>query len=238
MKSKNKYIKVPILLNSIIFISWGNVGHRIVNGVTTLSFPPEINFLLYSEDGLVAHDPDADCRKGSDPSEDNTHYIDIDNFPDLTSEEAKEEVYEHCKYLAADKRFVCPQCNREFYFLTHYQKVESYVQFLPTGKYSTYPCGEPEEFIHDVYFECPECCQEIAKSEKEALKLVKQTSNSFAECEGSDSKRSKKNEFTSTISMTYTESRVIFQTLVNGKLFGSVINKRQHYDRLFNFHVF
>lgn len=83
MNPKNKCFKILILLCSTIFISWGNVGHRIINGNTTLSFPQEIDFLLYWADGLVEHGSDADYRKGSDPSEENKHYIDIDNFPEF-----------------------------------------------------------------------------------------------------------------------------------------------------------
>ena len=116
------------------------------------------------------------------------------SLADLTSEELKEEIYEHCKHLVADKRFVCPYCSRELYLLTHYQKIESYDQFLPIEKYSTYPAGEPEEFVNDDYYECPMCCQEITKSEKEALKLVKQKSKSSAGREETESKRLKKNK--------------------------------------------
>jgi hypothetical protein len=80
---KNKCLKIIILLCSTIFISWGNVGHRIINGNSTLSFPEAIDFLLYWKDGLIAHGSDADYRKSSDPSEENKHYIDIDNFPEF-----------------------------------------------------------------------------------------------------------------------------------------------------------
>ena len=68
-----------------MFISWGNVGHRIINRNATLSFPAKIDFLLYWADGLADHGSDADYRKGSDPTEANKHYIDIDNFPEFIS---------------------------------------------------------------------------------------------------------------------------------------------------------
>jgi hypothetical protein len=56
-----------------------------MNRNATLSFPVEIEFLFYWADGLAEHGSDADSRKGSDPSESNKHYIDIDNFPEFIS---------------------------------------------------------------------------------------------------------------------------------------------------------
>ena len=56
-----------------------------MNQNATLSFPAEIEFLLSWADGLADHASDADSRKSSDPSEENKHYIDIDNFPEFIS---------------------------------------------------------------------------------------------------------------------------------------------------------
>ena len=85
LNMKRKTVSLIVILCSMIFISWGNVGHRIINGKSTLSFPPDMGFLLYWTDGLVQHGSDADYRKSSDPSEENKHYIDIDNFPEFIS---------------------------------------------------------------------------------------------------------------------------------------------------------
>jgi hypothetical protein len=85
LKLKQKKLYILVILCSSIFISWGNVAHRIMNRNATLSFPAEIDFLLCWADGLADHASDADIRKGSDPSEANKHYIDIDNFPEFIS---------------------------------------------------------------------------------------------------------------------------------------------------------
>jgi len=56
-----------------------------MNRNDTLSFPAEIDFLLSWANVLADHASDADSRKGSYPSEQNKHYIDIDNFPEFIS---------------------------------------------------------------------------------------------------------------------------------------------------------
>lgn len=82
---KKFLFKTILLLISILFVGWGSVGHRIINRNTTLSFPSQLNFLLFWADSLAAHASDADIRKGWDPNEDVKHYIDIDNYPDFIS---------------------------------------------------------------------------------------------------------------------------------------------------------
>jgi hypothetical protein len=74
-----------LLLVSILFVGWGSVGHRIINRNSTLSFPSNLNFLLYWADSLSAHASDADNRKGSDPNEAPKHFIDIDEYPEFVS---------------------------------------------------------------------------------------------------------------------------------------------------------
>ena len=80
---KRKALNILIILCCIVFIGWGNVGHRVINRNATLSFLEEIEFLLYWADGLANHGSDADYRKGNDPGEEKKHYIDIDNFPEF-----------------------------------------------------------------------------------------------------------------------------------------------------------
>ncbi len=82
---KKNLFKLVLVLFSLVLVGWGSVGHRIINRSTTLSFPTELNFLLFWADSLAAHGSDADIRKGWDPNEDVKHYIDIDNYPDFTS---------------------------------------------------------------------------------------------------------------------------------------------------------
>lgn len=82
---RNYKPKFILALISFFFIGWGSVGHRIINRSTTLSFPSQLNFLLFWADSLAAHASDADIRKGLDPNEEVKHYIDIDNYPDFIS---------------------------------------------------------------------------------------------------------------------------------------------------------
>ncbi len=83
-----RYLRI-LFLTSFCFLSlgWGSVGHKIINRNTTLSFPTELNFLMYWADPLADHGSDADTRKGSDPNEAPKHYIDIDNYPEFLSSE-------------------------------------------------------------------------------------------------------------------------------------------------------
>lgn len=85
MKEKKFLLKTILFLLSLIFLGWGSVGHRIINRSTTLSFPSELNFLLFWADSLAAHASDADIRRSWDPNEGIKHYIDIDNYPDFIS---------------------------------------------------------------------------------------------------------------------------------------------------------
>lgn len=62
---------------------WGGVGHSLINRNSTKHFPEEMAaYKLWSE-FLALHASDADYRKGSDPTEGNKHYIDIDNYPEF-----------------------------------------------------------------------------------------------------------------------------------------------------------
>jgi hypothetical protein len=82
---KKKSFVVIVLFSSILFIDWGNVGHRIINGNSMLSFPEEIDFLISWANGLAEHASDAYKRKSSEPNEETKHYIDIDNFPEFVT---------------------------------------------------------------------------------------------------------------------------------------------------------
>jgi hypothetical protein len=82
---KRKIPAILALFSAVVFIGWGNIGHKIINGSSTASFPPQLNFLQNWTDDLIAHGSDADYRKSSDPDEDIKHYIDLDNFPEFVS---------------------------------------------------------------------------------------------------------------------------------------------------------
>lgn len=81
---KNRLI-ITVILISFFFVGWGSVGHRIINRNFILSNHPELNFLSFWADSLAAHGSDADNRKSIDPTEENKHYIDIDNYPNFLS---------------------------------------------------------------------------------------------------------------------------------------------------------
>lgn len=83
MKPKNNIALLIILTCSTFFISWGWVGHSIINYNTILSALPEMNFFTYWADSLAEHASDADYRKQVDPNEAPRHYIDIDNYPEF-----------------------------------------------------------------------------------------------------------------------------------------------------------
>ncbi len=83
MKIKSKLLLASITICSILFVGWGNVGHRIINKQTILSVTPEMSFWGSWSDLLAAHGSDADNRKNIDPTEGPKHYIDIDNYPEF-----------------------------------------------------------------------------------------------------------------------------------------------------------
>lgn len=85
MKTKTKLSLVIIPILSILFLGWGSVGHRIINGRTILSVTSQMSFWGAWSDSLAAHGSDADIRKSTDPTEAPKHYIDIDNYPEFNS---------------------------------------------------------------------------------------------------------------------------------------------------------
>ncbi|MEO8232096.1 MAG: hypothetical protein ABI638_07420, partial [Ignavibacteriota bacterium] len=85
MKIKSKLALVIIPICSILFVGWGNVGHRIINKQTILCVTPAMSFWGSWSDSLAAHGSDADNRKNIDPTEGPKHFIDIDNYPEFVS---------------------------------------------------------------------------------------------------------------------------------------------------------
>jgi len=66
---KQFFTVVGILGVSFILISWGAVGHRIINYDASLSFNSEMSMFSTWPDYLRDHASDADNRKSSDPTE-------------------------------------------------------------------------------------------------------------------------------------------------------------------------
>jgi len=69
----------------LFLVSWGSVGHRIINSKCPESFPASmVGFSVWS-DSLSQHASDADTRKNVDNTESPKHFIDIDYYPEFNS---------------------------------------------------------------------------------------------------------------------------------------------------------
>jgi hypothetical protein len=82
---KQFFTSIAIVGVSLVLISWGGTGHRIINNKASLSFNSEMADFSSWVTFLTDHASDADSRKGSDPTEGPKHYIDIDNYPSFIS---------------------------------------------------------------------------------------------------------------------------------------------------------
>jgi hypothetical protein len=76
---------IIVLFTSILFVGWGAVGHRIINKKSGLSFPSSMSVFSWFPDSMAVHGPDADYRKGSDPTEEYRHYIDIEYYTEFVN---------------------------------------------------------------------------------------------------------------------------------------------------------
>jgi len=79
------YTTVVIAL-SLMLISWGNQGHKIISAFAFLSFNEEMSQFNDWKSFLVDHASDPDYRRSNDPYEGPKHYLDIDNYPEFVSE--------------------------------------------------------------------------------------------------------------------------------------------------------
>ena len=69
----------------LFLVSWGAVGHRIINGKCPDSFPASMAGFSVWSDSLALHASDADDRKDVDKTESPKHFIDIDYYPEFNS---------------------------------------------------------------------------------------------------------------------------------------------------------
>ncbi|MGE0078857.1 MAG: T9SS type A sorting domain-containing protein [Bacteroidales bacterium] len=76
---------ISVLAISLILISWGSTGHRIISRNAPLSFNEEMELFQTWGDYLASHASDADYRKSEDPNESPRHYIDIDNYSEFVN---------------------------------------------------------------------------------------------------------------------------------------------------------
>lgn len=70
---------------SLLLVSWGNQGHKIISAYAFLSFNEEMSQFNEWKQFLVDHSSDADYRRDDIPAEGPKHYIDIDNYPEFVS---------------------------------------------------------------------------------------------------------------------------------------------------------
>lgn len=80
---KKIFTVIGVLGVSLVLISWGGTGHRIISYNASLSFNDEMSMFTSWPVYLQNHASDADNRKNSDPTESAKHYLDIDNIPEF-----------------------------------------------------------------------------------------------------------------------------------------------------------
>jgi len=86
MQLKNRTVNfILLIIISLVFMSWGYNGHRIISGNANLSFTPEMEQFQAWAMILAEHASDADYRKAIDPDEGPRHYLDIDNYEEFIS---------------------------------------------------------------------------------------------------------------------------------------------------------
>ena len=68
---------------SLVLMSWGRTGHRIISLKSTLSYNAQMDQFLQWTDFLVNHSSDPDDRRATDPDEAPKHFIDIDSYPEF-----------------------------------------------------------------------------------------------------------------------------------------------------------
>jgi hypothetical protein len=76
---------ILIFIFSLFLVSWGAVGHKIINSKCPESFPVSMSAFKVWSDSLSLHASDADNRKNSDKTEAPKHFIDIDFYPEFNS---------------------------------------------------------------------------------------------------------------------------------------------------------
>jgi hypothetical protein len=80
-----KTIRLLFLGLLVLFlVSWGNIGHSIINRKCALSFSPAMVGFNVWADSLSIHASDADTRKSKDSNESPKHFIDIDNYSEFS----------------------------------------------------------------------------------------------------------------------------------------------------------
>ncbi|MEI6752072.1 MAG: T9SS type A sorting domain-containing protein [Paludibacter sp.] len=74
-----------VLIACLFMVSWGSVGHRIINSKCPDSFPTSMSSFRLWSDSLSDHASDADTRKSTDTNESPKHFLDIENYSEFIS---------------------------------------------------------------------------------------------------------------------------------------------------------
>lgn len=77
---KYLFSTIVLLSFSILWISWGSVGHSKISECSANSFNQQMEQFQAWAGFLADHASDADYRKDTDPNEASKHYIDIDSY--------------------------------------------------------------------------------------------------------------------------------------------------------------
>jgi hypothetical protein len=76
---------ILLFIFCLFLVSWGAVGHKIINSKCPDSFPASMSAFKVWSDSLSLHASDADNRKNVDNTESPKHFIDIDYYPEFNS---------------------------------------------------------------------------------------------------------------------------------------------------------
>jgi len=79
-----KHIRLSfLLLFMLTLVSWGKVGHTIINRKCPSCLPAVMTGFQLWSDSLSIHASDADNRKSADPNESPRHFIDLDYYSEF-----------------------------------------------------------------------------------------------------------------------------------------------------------
>ena len=87
-----------ILSICLFLVSWGSVGHRIINSKCPESFPASMSAFRVWVDSLAANASNADTRKSQDNTESPKHFLDIENYPEFSTTGRIASTYDSITY--------------------------------------------------------------------------------------------------------------------------------------------
>ena len=85
MKKKILLTFVLIVLTSVVFLGWGDKGHKTIASYGMKNLTSVMEIPKDWQEWVVEHSVDPDYRKGQDKTEPNKHFIDIDYYKEFQS---------------------------------------------------------------------------------------------------------------------------------------------------------